>query len=256
VCHLDRHKGALFLPPRVSHSLKGIWQKENEIPQITLGKNEAGILSLSFELRDKNDNILAKMEDNWFTACPRNVHDMIVTPKTKEVKIWLAQDDVGLKLSFRRITMSELEGLLDQDRKRQQESAADREMEFLAQLPPQQREFMEKSLRDARSLAKQPPSPWWLKQLERLPPEVRESHLADDRTGFLVKRWAKDNCMMDDGLVPILDFEQMAIYFHGERIIIKDGVAEFLRYSAFFGNGKGAVNLPCGCAACSPQATT
>jgi hypothetical protein len=49
------------------------------------------------------------MDKNWFTAYPSNIHDMAVTPKTKQVKIWLAKDDVGLELSFKRITMSELE---------------------------------------------------------------------------------------------------------------------------------------------------
>ena len=53
----------------------------NEIPQITLRKNEGGLLSLSFELRNKNDDVLVKMEDNWFTACPPNVHDMIGDPE-------------------------------------------------------------------------------------------------------------------------------------------------------------------------------
>ena len=47
--------------------------------------------------------------------------------------------------------------------------------------------------------------------------------------------------MMDDGLIPFLNFEQMAIYFHGERITIKDGIADFIYYCAAFGSGKGAM---------------
>jgi hypothetical protein len=60
---------------------------------------------------------------------------------------------------------------------------------------------------------------------------------------------------MDDGLIPFLNFEQMAIYFHGKRISIKDGIAGFINCCAFFGPAKGAVNLPCRCVACSSLAT-
>jgi hypothetical protein len=45
----------------------------NGIPQISLGKDEAGHLSLdvrglTFELRNRYDELLARMEDNWFTG--------------------------------------------------------------------------------------------------------------------------------------------------------------------------------------------
>ena len=33
-----------------------------------------------------------------------------------------------------------------------------------------------------------------------------------------IKNWVKDNCQMDDELVPLLNFEQMAIYFHGQPL--------------------------------------
>jgi hypothetical protein len=223
----------------------------NEIPQIILGKNEADLLSVSFELRQKNDDVLVKMEDNWFTAYPANVHDMIVTPKTKEVMVWLAEEDVGLDLSFRRITLAELDGLLELDRRRQENIACDREKQLLAQLPPDQRDFFEGSMREARSRANEPPSDWWLKQLNRLPAELREAQLSGDPVGYRVKQWVQNNCITDDGLIPLLNFEQMAIYFHGERIAIKDGVAGFLYDSAAFGNSKGAVNVACRCATCS-----
>jgi hypothetical protein len=225
----------------------------NEIPQITLRKNEGELLSLSFELRNKNDDVLVKMEDNWFTAYPRNVKDMIVTPKTKEVKVWLAQDDVGLEFSFSRITMAELEKILSEDRKNQETSARDHEQIMLANAPPEIREIMKRAIEEGRLREKQPPSEWWLRQLERLPPEMREARLAVDPTGHLVKSWARKNCVMDDGLIPFLDFEQMAIYFHGERIVIKNGVADSLFYCSAFENNKGAVNLLCRCQKCLPR---
>jgi hypothetical protein len=218
----------------------------NDIPQITVGKNEAGILSLSFELRNKNDDILVKMEENWFDAYPSNIHDMIIEPKTKKVKVWLTQEDIGLDLSFRRVTMAELEKLLESDYK----SGYGRMQEWLSQLPLEQRKIMAEQKREIDELIRESEPPSWI---EKLPPEIRDIHLAEDKTGFFVKRWVKDNCVMDDGLIPLLNFEQMAIYFHGEKIIIKDGVANFLHYCCSFKSKKGHINLPCKCSYCSPS---
>ena len=83
----------------------------NGIPQISLRRNEAGLLALSFQLRNKNDDVLVEMEDNWFTAYPPNVHDMTVTPKTRDVKVWLDKEDVGLELSFSRISIENINRL-------------------------------------------------------------------------------------------------------------------------------------------------
>lgn len=185
----------------------------NDVPQISVSKNEAGLLSLSFELRNQNDDVLVKMEDNWFTAYPPNVHDMIVEPKTKLVKVWLGPEDIGLEFSFRRISMIDLDEILSRDRER----AAEQCKETLAQMLPEHSDFFEQ-VRGASSIAK-------------------------DLVGGGVKGWAKEHCAMADGLIPFLDFEQMAIHFHGQRFTIKDGVAGSIYYSAAFGNGKGAINL-------------
>lgn len=216
----------------------------NEVPQIVVGKNEAGLLSLSFELRNREDQVLLRMEENWLTAYPANVHDMIVTPKTKEVKIWLDKEDVGLELSFRRVTIRELDQLLSRDRERQEKIAG----EQLAQMPPEHRKFVEHALREGWSQPRRLPA-----GLDDLPEDLREAILSEDQIGTLVKRWAERHCAMDDGLIPLLDFEQMAIYHHGERLTIKDGVAGFLYYSAAFNNQKGAINVRCPCLTCSPQ---
>jgi hypothetical protein len=211
----------------------------NEIPQIALGKNEAGLLSLSFELRNTKNDVLVRMEDNWFTAYPRNVHNMIVTPKTKEVKVWLEEEDVGLEFSFKRITMAELDEVLAWDREKAEKLMLDR-------LPPEQRQFIEQCQAEFRSRPRQ-----LTPGLEQLPEHIREAHLSGDPVGSFVKSWVRRHCVMDDGLVPFLNFEQMAIHFHGERITIKDGVAGFIHYSAAIENGKGAINLACPCANCS-----
>jgi hypothetical protein len=153
----------------------------NEIPQITLGKNAGGLLSLSFELRNKDDVVLLKMEDNWLTAYPANVHDMIVPPKTKAVKVWLAEADVGLDFSFKRITMANLDELLRQDWEAAQKVIAERKREWMTTLPPEQRqaqEFIEKAIREHLSGPIQlPPG------VDTMPEHIRESFLAEDKTG-------------------------------------------------------------------------
>jgi hypothetical protein len=220
----------------------------NEVPQIGVGRNEVGLLTLSFVLRDRDDRTLLEMKDNWLTAFPNNIHDMIVTPKTKELKVWLAQEDVGLQLSFRRVSMSELDKMLTSDRERQGKFARDRMQLHLAQLPPEQRAFCEEAL-----LADRPRTPWQSSCLDGLPEDLREAMLSPDPVGTQVKRWAERHCAMDDGLIPLLDFEQMSIYHHGQRLVIKDGVAGFLYYCAAFNNQKGAINVRCPCKVCSPQ---
>jgi hypothetical protein len=217
----------------------------NGIPQITLSKNGAGLLSLSFQLRNQQNETLVEMQDNWFLACPKNIHDMTVTPKTHDVTIWLDEEDVGLQLSFERITMDKLERVLEQDRKRSEKKTSGLMQSFTEHLPPD----IQKMISDPQSMRLKMP------RLDGLPPEIREAQLSGDPTGYIVKEWARKNCMMDDGLIPFLNFEQMAIYFHGERITIKDGVADFLDYCSAINNGTGAINLPCRCAVCSPQST-
>lgn len=197
----------------------------NGIPQIVIGKNEAGLLNLSFTLRNRQDQVLLRMEENWLTAYPANVHDMIVPPKTKRIKVWLDKEDVGLDLSFKRVTVSELDQLLSQDRERAIKIATEKIPELFGQMLPIHRKSLEQDL-----------------PLD-----------SEDPIGTHVKCWAKRHCVMDDGLIPLLDFEQMAIYHHGERLTIKNGVAGFLYYCAAFNNQKGAINIHCPCPTCSPQ---
>ncbi len=137
----------------------------NGIPQINLGRNPAGLLTLSFQLRNADDGVLVEMIDNWFTAYPHNLHDMIVTPKTKEVTVWLAKEDVGLEFSFRRISPNELNDVLKQDWDRSRERFAQRKKGWLDRLPPDVRGFLERCDRDRPAGGRHPP--FWLKELAR-----------------------------------------------------------------------------------------
>lgn len=184
------------------------------------------------------------MRDNWLTGVPENIHDMIVTPKTKEIKIWLGGEDVGLEISFRRISFTDLDNLLARDRKH-----ADRQMQaHIAQMPPEQRVLLREAVRDGDGSL--PTS------IRGIPEYLRDAMRSSDLVGTFIKGWVKQHCVMDDGLIPLLNIEQMSIYHHGERFVIKDGVAGFLHYCAAFGNRKSAINISCTCAACSQQMAT
>ena len=109
----------------------------------------------------------------------------------------------------------------------------------LDRLPPADQQIMRESLDQALSQAGQIPS--WI---DGVPVQLRELYLAEDKQ-LTVKQWVNENCIMDDGLIRLLNFEQMAIYFHGERITIKDGIAGFIHYRSAFKNAAGAINLSC-----------
>jgi hypothetical protein len=197
--------------------------------QLLLRKNEAGILSLSFVLRNAQDQQVVCMIDNWFVAYPRNIHDMVVLPTTKATKVWLTKEDIGLELSFRRLTLEQLG----------EQVAAD-------------------WLWEQHLLSEQGVS----SELPRLPPhaadwtdEDRQAYRVRGFIGTAVVRWARENCLMDDNLVPFLNFEQLAINYHGQRYTIREGVqgsfAFRLRNSFIHDIHVGSIiSLPCYCHAC------
>ncbi len=168
------------------------------------------------------------MVDNWFTAYPTNVHDLIVTPKTRDVKVWLDKEDVGLELSFKRISMKELEAMLEADRKRSRVVAEELERKLQEQMPLEEREWRRNTTAEI----------WKRDNLQK-----------EDLIAAMVTQWVMENCQMDDGLIPILNFEQMAIHFHGHRLVIKDGMADSLLYCLRLNSG-GSYNLKCPCLKC------
>ena len=196
------------------------------IPQIGLRQDEAGLLALSFQLRNKDDSVLVEMVDNWFTAYPSNIHDMTVTPKTRQVKVWLDTEDVGLDLSFRRITMDELREIMNKDAKRTLAEMRERDERRIEEAPLEKRQSMRMELEQRMQ---------------------RYEH--DDFVASRVQEWAHQQCRMDDGLIPFLNFEQLAIHLHGHRLVIKDGMGGQFDYCARI-NSRDSYNLECPCPDC------
>lgn len=193
----------------------------NETPQLQVAHGIAGILELSFVLRDKNDVVLVEVDRNWLTTRPANIYDMTVTPETKHVKVWIDRKNVGLDMVFGRITMDDLRGRLARD--------ANVTMKAMAG------------------------------ETAKLPAEIRaqiEASLASDPIGPIgncVLEWAQKNCVDDEGMVPFLNIETMALWYHGHSWRTHNGIAGFLFYSAAFNNKKGAINVGCPCLKCAKR---
>ena len=87
-------------------------------PAIWLRRTNEGLLLLSFKLKAADNSILAEMEDNMFEADPSLLHNLEVNTGGTKLKFWLSPRNIGLKLSFKRITIDELSIALETDRRR------------------------------------------------------------------------------------------------------------------------------------------
>ena len=123
----------------------------------------------------------------------------------------------------RRITKEALEEMLKRDREHACAIVQEEQRKSLERMSPEQRK-------------------WWSEAM----PELLDKA---DLVGDGVKQWVLMNCQMDDGLIPLLNFEQMAIFFPGHRFVIKDGVADSIHYCSRL-NSKGGYNLKCPCPEC------
>jgi hypothetical protein len=192
------------------------------------------LLLLSLVLQASDGLVLAEMEDNMFEVDPSRLYDLEANTGGTRLKFWLSKRNIGLDLSFKRVTMPELSAILDSDRLR-----AERESE--QRLPDE----VKHTLREAKL---RPTSNWFqsLPSFQQLPDEVREAHLSGNPTGTFVKRWASSHCQDDEGRIPLLDFETLILHDGPRRIVIRNGIAAdgcIIRYSSSFGNGARGFNL-------------
>jgi hypothetical protein len=81
-------------------------------PVISLTTGPNGLLSLSFVLKLPDGRIVASMIENAFRSDPATLHDLSCIAGGTRIKIWLAPRDIGLDLSFQRLTMDDLSNIL------------------------------------------------------------------------------------------------------------------------------------------------
>jgi hypothetical protein len=211
-------------------------------PLVRLRRNVAGLLALSFDLWDADGKLLLRMVDNSLELYPKDVHDFIATAKKREVMLWIGDRDIGLDLSFERITMEELDKLLVDDFmriKKKSDSLLDKALERIGNRLGQVWQESDSSQRAV---------PSWIDRVpEGIREQVREGFLTGDMTGPWVKKWARTNCAQSDGKIPFLNFKNLSFFFSGNRLRVRHGVTSEgleIGYSAALDNAVGAFNLP------------
>jgi hypothetical protein len=127
------------------------------------------------------------MQENMFETEPEKLCDLEVNCGASKVKVWFAPREVGLELSFKRVTWSELAGILAIDRARAQEQG------WKPLLPE-----------------------WWS--------QFVESPMPRDNVGARVMDWAVDRCLDEEQRIPLLNFENMAVYANGRLVRVRNGV--------------------------------
>ena len=202
-----------------------------------ISKTEDGLLNLSFELCDENDNTIIKMDKNWFLVFPQSIHNMTIAPKTKDIKIWLKDKNIGLDFSFKRIDKIELESYLLNDKKAADIVFAKEYSHYLESLPPEVRQMMSQIIPINTNTS-------------GLPEELQKAALSEDKVGAFVKSWANKNCLSSDGLIPFININKMILFYHGQRIAVGDGIANSMHYNAVFNNSQGAIEIKCACSKC------
>jgi len=207
-------------------------------PIIQLTKGPHDLLFLSFVLKLPDGTVVARMIDNGFQSDPATLHNLQCKASGTLIKIWFAPRDIGLDLSFRRLTMDELSDILQTDKKRAEESPTGRHA----------REEMERAMGDLpasfRDLISEG-GPRMPAGGEGLPKHIAEAFWSGDPVGSFTKDWASTHCLDDDDKITLLDFANVSVNNAGRHIRIRNGIGEgpgYMVYCAAFDNG-GSFNL-------------
>jgi hypothetical protein len=210
-------------------------------PLVRLRRNAASLLALSFNVWDADSKPLLRMVDNALELYPKTVHDFVATARKRAVTLWFGERDIGLDLSFERISTEELEQLLAADFERCRKEIDALRQKAVEGMDERQREHLQEVLSDP------PSAPSWIDKMSPdIRERVREGYRTSDNIGAWVKAWAIENCAQSDGKIPFLNFKNLSFFFFGKRLRVRNGLAfEGLQidYNGFFDNALGAINL-------------
>ena len=175
-------------------------------PIISLTRDLTGPLLLSMSLRLPDGTLVASIDENSFTADPTQIYDLVVNTAPTAVKIWLSQRDVGMDLSFRRITLQELNEVLAQDRQR-----ARKKVEEL--ISPEMKRFLSAN-------------------------PMLSGGENGDLNGPFIRSYAESQ-LDDEERVAFLDFKKLRVHSNGRELVVSDGIGSTFFYCASFGNARG-----------------
>ena len=186
---------------------------------VGLRENSAGLLELSFVLRDQGMNKVAAMENNMFVAKPDRVFDLEVNARATRIKIRQKKGKVLLELQSGRKTPKELVQMLESD--------ADRGLKAA------QKKVANNSTTTTglvfRDYLMGPLTPF---ETSEAGPQL--SRWRDENSGEIVDSsqhlvsfifdWAMEYCVDAEGLIPILDFRNVLSYILGKKYEIRNGI--------------------------------
>jgi hypothetical protein len=202
---------------------------------ITLSRNDTGMLSLSFVLNDADDNIVAVMKDNVFEAFPQNLHDLEVTVGKKTIRVWFMPANLGLEVSFARISLQQLHTIIERDEMRTTKKTSslgsgEHHAELMARMKD------------------------WLP--ERMCAIV-DLTMGDTIGPLRLVRKLAAQLVDDNGLVALLNFKRMMVYHHGKVIGIAKGITDgsfqFDRNQIIGLNCMALIAIRCSCNICCEE---
>lgn len=172
-----------------------------DITVLEIKKDEDGITSINFVLKNNNDQLMASMSDNIIEIIPDAVHDLIITASANFIKIWSDKRQIGLECHYSRKTPSEIEIILNKD--------TPIIPDFVGQPVPidNLEEFYE--------------------ELSRIPESDQERIAAiafrrRDPVGTFI-RWHISRHIGTDNKIPFLDFCSCRFYHLGKCVELKNG---------------------------------
>jgi hypothetical protein len=184
---------------------------------VGLQENSAGLLELSFVLRDKGMNRVAVMKNNMFVARPDGVFDLEVNAGATRIKIRRQKGKVLLDLHSGRKSPEELVQLLESDADRGYKTMQKKASASSLSVPV------------FRDYLLGPMTP-----IETGDDSPQASHWRDESSGEVVDSrqhvisfiydWAMEYCVDAEGLIPVLDFRYVLSYILGKKFEIRNGI--------------------------------
>jgi hypothetical protein len=181
-------------------------------PILTLERATDGLLSMSFDLVDKDGKQLAAMRKNEWTCDPALVHDLTVNTAGTSIRIWHGTRDIGFQMSFSRLPKPNFERLLETDSNDSREKLDKEVTKWLGR-----REVdaaTEQVIRDAVERLKP--------AIDVLPGGLADAYRRIPTTIDAIRNWAKANATDAEGNVTILNIENLVAWNSGRAMEIRN----------------------------------
>lgn len=181
-------------------------------PILKLERDDDGLLLMTFTLVGDDGTPLISMDRNQWTGTTDVIHDLVVNTAGTDIRVWHGKRDVGLQLSFDRLSPSRFDRLLEADTEASRGKLDQLVSDWLKSTNADQ----------AAAIAVQ-------KAIEKLQPP--HGLLPNDwgsayhrivSTMEDIRNWAKQYATDEQGNVVLLNIENLVAYNYGRRIEIRN----------------------------------